>query len=68
MKMRKIPKTDIVVSELSLGTMNFGQQVSKDDAYAQLDMATQQYGINFLVSIACRSITNTYMPLTEFSQ
>lgn len=49
--MHKISNTDIVVSELCLGTMNFGQQVSKDDSYAQLDMATQKYGINFLVRL-----------------
>ena len=49
MKMHRIPNTDIVASELCLGTMNFGQQVSKDDAYAQLDMATQRYGLNFVV-------------------
>ncbi len=47
--MHKIPSTDILVSELCLGTMNFGQQVSKDEAYQQLDMATQKYGINFVV-------------------
>ena len=48
MKMHKLPGTDILVSELTLGTMNFGQQVSKDDAYAQMDLALK-YGINSIV-------------------
>ena len=46
--MHKLPGTDILVSELTLGTMNFGQQVSKDDAYAQMDLALK-YGINSIV-------------------
>lgn len=48
MHMHKIPHTDILVSQLCLGTMNFGEQVSKDDAYAQLDLAFNRYGINFV--------------------
>ena len=41
--------TDIIVSEICLGTMTFGEQVSKELAFAQLDMATKEYGINFIV-------------------
>lgn len=47
--MRKLPSSDLVVSELCLGTMMFGDQLTKADAYDQLDTITQQYGINFLV-------------------
>ena len=48
LKMRPLPGTDILVSEVCLGTMMFGEQVSKADAYAQLDMATKDYGLNFI--------------------
>ena len=41
LKMRKLPGTDILVSEVCLGTMMFGEQVSKRDAMAQLDVATK---------------------------
>lgn len=48
MKMRVLPNSDILVSELCLGTMMFGEQVSKEDAFAQLDAATGVHGINFI--------------------
>jgi aryl-alcohol dehydrogenase-like predicted oxidoreductase len=48
MRMRKLPSSDLVVSELCLGTMTFGEQVSQEDAFRQLDVATKEYGINFL--------------------
>jgi len=50
MKMRQLPNSDIVVSELCLGTMMFGEQVSKEGAMAQLDAATGDHGINFIDS------------------
>ena len=50
MKMRKLPGSDLLVSELCLGTMTFGEQNTKEQAFRQLDMATKEYGINFLVS------------------
>lgn len=50
MKMRKLPHSDLIVSELCLGTMNFGDQVRKADAIDILDKATKDYGINFIVS------------------
>ena len=28
--------------------MTFGEQTTKDNAFLQLDMATKEYGINFL--------------------
>jgi aryl-alcohol dehydrogenase-like predicted oxidoreductase len=50
MKMRKLPGSDLLVSELCLGTMTFGEQVTKEQAFQQLNVATTNYGINFLVS------------------
>lgn len=47
--MRPLPNTDTYVSELCLGTMMFGDQVKKSDAIQQLDYATKEYGINFIV-------------------
>ena len=48
LRFRKIPHTDIVVSELCLGTMMFGDQVSKAQATEQLDLAVKTYGLNFI--------------------
>ena len=47
MKYRYLPNTDTLVSEICLGTMLFGEQVSKVDAFNQMDLA-KSYGINFL--------------------
>ena len=35
--MKKIPGSDLVVSEICLGTMTFGEQNTKEDAFALLD-------------------------------
>lgn len=48
MKMRKLPNSELVVSEICLGTMNFGDQLSKDSSLKILDAAFNEYGINFL--------------------
>jgi len=47
MKYTKIPKTDIKVSKLCLGTMTFGEQNTEAEAHEQLDYAFSK-GINFL--------------------
>ena len=47
--MRKLPGTDLLVSELCLGTMTFGEQNTKEQSFRQLDISTKEYGINFLV-------------------
>jgi aryl-alcohol dehydrogenase-like predicted oxidoreductase len=47
MKYRKLNGTEIDVSELCLGTMNFGQQCDEANAHEQLDYAVAQ-GINFI--------------------
>ncbi|AQQ68570.1 NADP(H)-dependent aldo-keto reductase [Microbulbifer agarilyticus] len=47
METRKLGKTDLEVSKICLGTMTFGEQNSQDDAFAQLDYATE-HGVNFI--------------------
>src|SRR5579872_3565203 len=47
MEKRTIPHTDISVSVLSLGTMNFGTMCDEAEAHRQLDYATNN-GINFI--------------------
>ncbi|WP_439121614.1 aldo/keto reductase [Marivita sp.] len=47
MKMNRLGKTDLEVSELCLGTMTFGNQTSEADAHTQMDMSLD-VGINFL--------------------
>jgi aryl-alcohol dehydrogenase-like predicted oxidoreductase len=39
--------SDLIVPEICLGTMTFGEQTSEADAHAQLDYAMAQ-GINFI--------------------
>lgn len=46
MEYKQLGKTDIQVSILGLGTMTWGEQNTKDEAFAQMDYATAQ-GINF---------------------
>ncbi len=47
MEMRKIPHSDLTVSKLCLGSMNWGQQNTESDAHEQLDYAVAN-GINFI--------------------
>lgn len=47
MERRKIPHTDLDVSVICLGTMNWGQQNSESEAHAQLDYATT-HDVNFI--------------------
>lgn len=46
MKMKKLGRTDISVSEICLGTMTWGVQNSEAEGHAQMDYAVSQ-GINF---------------------
>ncbi|MEQ8402396.1 MAG: aldo/keto reductase [Roseitalea porphyridii] len=46
MKMRKLGRTGLDVSELCLGTMTWGSQNSEDEAHAQMSYALEA-GINF---------------------
>jgi aryl-alcohol dehydrogenase-like predicted oxidoreductase len=47
MKMKKLGRSGIEVSEICLGTMTWGLQNSEADGHAQMDYALEQ-GINFL--------------------
>jgi aryl-alcohol dehydrogenase-like predicted oxidoreductase len=47
MKMNRLGKTDLMVSELCLGTMTYGNQTPEADAHMQMDMALDA-GINFI--------------------
>lgn len=47
MQYRKLGDTDIEVSVICLGTMTWGEQNSRDEAFAQMDYALAQ-GVNFL--------------------
>ncbi|MCP6760022.1 MAG: NADP(H)-dependent aldo-keto reductase [Fischerella sp. CENA71] len=47
MKYNQLGESDLKVSEICLGTMTFGQQVTLEDAHKQLDYAITQ-GINFI--------------------
>lgn len=46
METRPLGKTGIQVSALCLGTMTWGEQNSRDDGFAQMDLAVER-GINF---------------------
>jgi aryl-alcohol dehydrogenase-like predicted oxidoreductase len=47
MQYRPLGKTDLNVSLICLGTMTYGEQNSREDAFQQLDMALD-HGVNFL--------------------
>ena len=47
MKYNKLGQTDLVVSELCLGTMTWGTQNSADDAFYQIEKSIDA-GINFI--------------------
>ncbi|MEC4728128.1 NADP(H)-dependent aldo-keto reductase [Shewanella sp. D64] len=47
MEYRRIPHSNLEVSELCLGTMTWGEQNTQSEAFAQLDYAIEQ-GINFI--------------------
>ena len=47
MKFRTIPRTDLEVSLICLGSMNWGQQNTETEAHEQLDYAITQ-GVNFI--------------------
>lgn len=46
MKMKKLGRTDVAVSEICLGTMTWGKQNTEAEGHAQMDYAVEQ-GINF---------------------
>lgn len=48
MEMRQLGDSDLVVSEVCLGTMTWGEQNTEAEAHEQLDAAFDRYGINFI--------------------
>jgi aryl-alcohol dehydrogenase-like predicted oxidoreductase len=56
MKQHQLGQTDIRVSEICLGTMTWGEQNSKTEAFAQMDYA-RDHGINFFdtAELVCNS-------------
>lgn len=47
MKLRRLGRSDLMVSEVGLGTMTFGKQTGEADAHRQLDMAVD-HGVNLV--------------------
>lgn len=47
MQMRRLGRTDLIVSHTCLGTMTWGQQNTEEEAHAQLDFAFGR-GVNFV--------------------
>lgn len=48
MRMTKLPRTDIQVSRLCLGSMTFGNPLAEKDAAALLNRAYDELGVNFI--------------------
>eukprot|EP00802_Teleaulax_amphioxeia_P004676 Tamp_04680.p1 GENE.Tamp_04680~~Tamp_04680.p1 ORF type:complete len:402 (+),score=110.87 Tamp_04680:1772-2977(+) len=48
MRYNKLGDSDLLVSEVCLGTMTWGKQNSEEEAMRQLDMAFDKYGVNFV--------------------
>ncbi|MEC9462377.1 MAG: aldo/keto reductase [Pseudomonadota bacterium] len=46
MKMNRLGRTDILISEICLGTMTWGSQNTREEAYEQMDYALD-HGVNF---------------------
>ena len=55
MKYTKIPRTDLEVSKICLGTMTYGQQNSEAEAHEQLNYAVEK-GVNFIDTAEMYSI------------
>jgi aryl-alcohol dehydrogenase-like predicted oxidoreductase len=55
MQKRPLGRTDVMVSEICLGTMTYGQQTGEADAFAQMDYA-MAHGVNFFDTAELYSI------------
>jgi hypothetical protein len=51
--MRKLPNSELVISEVGLGTGTFGGDMTQTDSDAMMDLAFKECGINFVVSRIC---------------
>ena len=47
MEKRRLGRTDLLVTQICLGTMTWGQQNTEAEGYAQMDLAFDR-GVNFL--------------------
>ncbi len=48
MKYAQLGNSSLVVSEICLGSMTWGEQNSYEEAKHQMDLAFDQYGVNFI--------------------
>ena len=64
MKMKKLGRTDVMVSEICLGTMTWGKQNSEAEAHAQLDRAMAA-GINFVDTAELYAVPATAETLAD---
>lgn len=55
MQKRPLGRTDLHVSKICLGTMTYGEQTEREDAFAQMDLALES-GINFFDTAELYSI------------
>lgn len=60
-RMRRLPRSDLVVSEIGLGTLTFGEQVLTDKAHSMLDYAVKDFGLNLIVRLSPLSL----IPFTD---
>ena len=65
MQQKKLGNTDIMVSKICLGTMNWGAQNNEQEAHEQLDYGVA-HGINFIdtlsISQEFTKVKDVYMP------
>lgn len=45
---KRLGESDLIVSEVCLGTMTWGEQNTEEEAHSQLDMAVKEFGVNFI--------------------
>ena len=63
MKYRPLGNTSINVSEITLGTMTWGQQNSEADAHAQINLAIE-HGVNLIDTAEMYPVPVSYTHLT----
>lgn len=49
MEYRKLGTSDLLVSKVCIGAMMWGEQVNEPDALRMLDLAFDDFGVNFIV-------------------
>jgi hypothetical protein len=51
LRMKRMPHSDLIISEIGLGSGTFGGDTAQSDADTIMDLAFKECGINFIVSI-----------------